>query len=109
SGDEDRAIDADLVHRRYHLVARDVIGPIRHTVPGPLRRVGLIHVDLGIDNDHRKSSSVLRSFMVWEHVAPAGCHAMDPPLGSTAAQSQHDCAIGSNHTPQGSVSNGTED
>ena len=36
-GDEDRAVDADLVHRRHHLVTRDVIGPVRHTVPGPLR------------------------------------------------------------------------
>src|SRR5207247_2149375 len=33
-GDEDRAVDPDLVHRRHHLVTRDVIGPVRHTVPG---------------------------------------------------------------------------
>ena len=52
-GDEDRAIDADLVHRRHHLVTRDVIRPVRHAVPGSLRRVRLIGVDLGIDNRHR--------------------------------------------------------
>src|SRR5580698_747698 len=52
SRDEDRAVDADLVHRRYHLVTRDVIGPVRHIVPGPLRRVGLVGMDLGIDNRH---------------------------------------------------------
>src|SRR5215831_4652900 len=38
---------------------------------------------------------------------PTGCHDMDPPLGSTAAQSQNDCAIGSNHALQGSASNGS--
>jgi len=38
-GDEDRAVDADFVHRRHHLVTRDVIGPVRHTVPRSLRRV----------------------------------------------------------------------
>ena len=51
--DEDRAIDADLVHRRHHLVTRDVIGPVRHAMPGPLRAVRLIGMDLGIDNRHR--------------------------------------------------------
>ena len=55
-GDEDRAVDADLVHRRHHLVAGDVIGPVRHAVPGPLRRVGLIGMDLGIDDGHRSGS-----------------------------------------------------
>src|SRR5262249_52950552 len=54
-GDEDRAVDADLVHRRHHLVTRDVIGPVRHTVPGSLRSVCLISVDLGIDDRHRTS------------------------------------------------------
>jgi hypothetical protein len=101
--------DEARVHRRHHLVTRDVIGPIRHTVPGALRRVGLIRVDLGIDNRHRGSSSVLSRFMVWEPVAPAGRHALDPPLGRTAAQSQHGCAIESTHAPQGSASNGTEE
>jgi hypothetical protein len=33
-GDEDRAVDADLVHRRRHLVTRDMIGPVRHGPPG---------------------------------------------------------------------------
>src|SRR3979411_1035767 len=57
-GDEDRAVDADLVYRRYHLVTRDVIGPVRHAVPRSLRSVRLIGVDLGIDNRHRNSSLV---------------------------------------------------
>jgi hypothetical protein len=61
-GDEDRAVDADLVHRRHHFVTRDVIGPVWHTVPGSLRRVRLIDVDLGIDDHHRGSSSVSRKF-----------------------------------------------
>ena len=52
--DEDRAVDADLVHRRHHLVTRDVVGPVRHRVPGPLRAVRLIGMDLGIDNRHRR-------------------------------------------------------
>ena len=33
-------------------------GPVRHIVPGPLRRVRLIGVDLGIDDRHRRSSSI---------------------------------------------------
>ena len=45
-GDEDRAVDADLVHRCHHLVNRNVIGPIRRTVPWSLRGVRLISVDL---------------------------------------------------------------
>jgi hypothetical protein len=53
SGDKDGAVDADLVHRRHHLVTRDVSGPIRHRVPGPFRRVRFIDVDLGIDDRHR--------------------------------------------------------
>src|SRR5262249_16090475 len=52
-GDEDRAVDADLVHRLHHLVTRDVVGPVRHTVPGSLRGVRLIGMDLGIDDSHR--------------------------------------------------------
>ena len=32
--DEDRAVDADLVHRRHHLVTRDMIGPVRHVCQG---------------------------------------------------------------------------
>src|SRR5262249_31217816 len=59
-GDEDRAVDADLVHRRHHLITRDVIGPVRHTVPGSLRCVRLISVDLGIDDRHRTSTLVVR-------------------------------------------------
>src|SRR5262249_45271204 len=68
-GDEDRAVDADLVHRRHHLVTRHVIGPVRHRVPGSLWGVRLIGVDLGIDDRHRESSSVARKRLV--QVAPA--------------------------------------
>jgi hypothetical protein len=39
-----------------------VIGPVRHTVPRALRRVRRIDVDLGIDNRHRGSSSMLSGF-----------------------------------------------
>ena len=52
--DEDRAVDADLVHRRHHLVAGDVRRPVRDPKPGSLRGVCLIGVDLGID-DHSGS------------------------------------------------------
>ena len=51
--DEDRAVDADLVHGRHHLVTRNVIGPVRHAVPGSLRSVRFVSVDLGIDDHHR--------------------------------------------------------
>src|SRR5262245_38695325 len=51
--DEDRAVDADPVHGRHHLVAGDVIGPVRNSVPGPLRGVRLVRVDLRIDDRHR--------------------------------------------------------
>jgi hypothetical protein len=54
-GDEDRTVDADFVHRRHHLVTRDVIGPVRHTVPRSLRSVRLIGMDLRVDNNHRGS------------------------------------------------------
>ena len=59
--DEDRAIDADLVHRRDHLVAGNVSGPVRHAVPGPLRSVRLVDVDLGIDDRHWEVPPCLRS------------------------------------------------
>src|SRR5438128_708112 len=49
------AVDADRVHGRHHLVAGDVIGPVRDTVPGPFRGVGLVGVDLGIDDRHREA------------------------------------------------------
>ena len=52
--DEDRAVDADLVHRRHHLVAGHVRRPVRHGGPGPLGRVGLVGVDLRIDDRHRE-------------------------------------------------------
>src|SRR5215471_14633052 len=61
-GDEDRAVDADLVHRRDHLVTRGVIGPVRHTVPGSLRSVRLVGMDLGVDDSHLGSSSAPSEF-----------------------------------------------
>jgi hypothetical protein len=53
--DEDRAVDADLVHRPNHLITRNVIRPVRHTVPWSLWGIRLIGVDLGVDDRHRKS------------------------------------------------------
>jgi hypothetical protein len=58
-GDEDRAVDADRVHRRHHFVTGNVIRPIRDTVPGPFWGIRLICMDLGIDDRHRGSSSVV--------------------------------------------------
>ena len=57
-GDEDRAVDPHLVHRRHHLITGDVVGPVRHAVPGPLRGVRFVSVNLGIDDRHRSSSSI---------------------------------------------------
>src|SRR4029077_9468644 len=53
-GDEDRAVDADPVHGRHHLVAGGVVRPVRDTVPRPFRGVRVIAVDLGIDDRHRE-------------------------------------------------------
>ena len=80
-GDEDRAVDADLVHRRHHLVTRDVIGPVRHTVPGSLWRVRLIGVDLGIDDRHRGSSSIAKESSVSQQVAPAVSRTLEATSG----------------------------
>jgi len=49
----DRAVDADLTHRRHHLIPGDVRRPVRHPEPRPLRRVRRVGVDLGIDDCHR--------------------------------------------------------
>src|SRR5262249_698927 len=70
TGDEDRAVDADLVHCRPHLITRDVIRPVRNTVPGPFWCVRLIDVDLGIDDRHRGRFSAL-SVVVLEQFATA--------------------------------------
>ena len=57
--DIDRAVDADLIHRRHHLVAGDVSGPVfRNAVPRPLRRVRGIGVDLGIDDYGRPRGGI---------------------------------------------------
>src|SRR5258706_2744814 len=56
-GNIDRAVDAHLVHRRHHLVAGDVRRPVGHAVPGPLRRVRRVGMDLGIDDRHRRRST----------------------------------------------------
>src|SRR5262245_44447503 len=61
-GDEDRAVDTDPVHRRHHLVTRNVSGPVRHTEPGALWSVRLISVNLGIDDRHRANSSNCQEF-----------------------------------------------
>jgi hypothetical protein len=52
------------VHCRHHLVTRDVIGPVGHSVPRSLRSVRLISVDLGIDDHHRESCSIASKFRV---------------------------------------------
>ena len=83
-GDEDRAVDADFVHCRHHLVTRDVIRPVRHAVPRSLRRVRLIGVNLGIDNCHRSSVLVPCDFGHYSRLVsgrqrrrtPAGCAAI---------------------------------
>src|SRR5262249_326850 len=69
-GDEDRAVDADLVHRRPHLVTANVIGPVRHSGPGSLRSVRLIRVDLGIDDRHQGNSSIAKRVR-YRQVTPA--------------------------------------
>jgi len=56
--DEDRAMNADLVHRRDHFVARHMCGPVRHAMPRPLRVVGVIGVDLRINNHHCSNAFV---------------------------------------------------
>ncbi len=62
-GDENRAVHADLVQRRDHLVTGDVIGPIRHAVPRPFRCVRLIGVNLRIDDRHRGAPLTLSGFV----------------------------------------------
>src|SRR5262249_32866151 len=68
-GDEDRAVDPDLVHRRHHLVTRNVIGPVRHTVPGSVRRVRLLGVDVRLD-DVRRGLSPGGELEVWYRTRP---------------------------------------
>jgi hypothetical protein len=60
---------------------RNVIGPIRHTVPGSLWSVRLIGVDLGIDDHHQGSSPTGRASRV-QRPRPFRCS--DPASGSTA-------------------------
>src|SRR4029453_4305041 len=69
-GDEDRAVDADRVHGRHHLVTGDVIGPIWDTVPGPVRGVRLIGVDLGIDDRHRDAPPCEAGFITCGRIGP---------------------------------------
>ncbi len=45
----DRAVDPEPIHRRHHLVAGGVRGPVGHARPGPLRRVRRRGVDLRVD------------------------------------------------------------
>src|SRR5687767_13490766 len=82
-GDEDRAVDADLVHRLHHLVTRDVVGPVRHTLPRPTRRVRLIDMDLRIYDRHGRSLP-LGGYMILQQVAPTGPRSREQPtlLGS---------------------------
>jgi len=93
------AVDADLIHRRHHLVTRDVIGPVRHTVPGSLRGVRLIGMDLGIDDSHRGSSSVLSELVSHQVriekgqascVADAGGHEQQLPTAAIVLDAGRD-------------------
>jgi hypothetical protein len=82
-GDEDRAVDADLVHCRHHLVTRDVIGPVRHCVPGSLWGVRLIGMDLRIDNRHWESP--LPSELVSQVRLGIAWHAISTTFGVSGA------------------------
>src|SRR5437764_1290792 len=55
--------------------AGDVSGPVRHAVPRPLRRIGLIGMHLGIDDRHRASSSVSGEFGCRGRPMSRGCGA----------------------------------
>src|SRR3984893_3859053 len=69
-GDEDRAVDADRVHRGHQPVTRDGIGPVRASVPGPFRGVRLVDVNLGIDGGHRNVPPC-QSFIASIHIGRA--------------------------------------
>ena len=68
-GYEDRAVNADRIHRYHHLVASDMVGPVRYRVPGAVRRVGGIDMDLGINNGHGGGSSAHDGFLVLQQFA----------------------------------------
>ena len=51
-GDQQRAVDADGVHRRHHVVARDLRRAVQHRGPGPAGMIALVGVNLGIDRQH---------------------------------------------------------
>src|SRR5262245_2060208 len=87
-GDEDRAVDADLVHCRHHLVTRGVIRPVRHIVPGSLLGVCLIGMDLGIDDGHRASSGIAAAAPV------SGAFSLVPDSGISAAAFSPCCTLG---------------
>src|SRR5215472_5875133 len=72
-GDEDRAVDAELVHCRHRLLTGRGGGPVRHIVPGPLRGLRLVGVDLRIDDGHRGGSFSWR-----EREATPGRHCGPP-------------------------------
>src|SRR5262249_55717047 len=71
-GYEDRAVDADLVHRRHHLVTGDVFGPVWHAMPGAFRRVRLVYMDLGIDDRHRHAPLCPTSLAITAGSSPEG-------------------------------------
>jgi hypothetical protein len=62
-----------------------VIGPVRHTVPGPLWRVRLISVDLGIDDHHCASSSITEACLF--HSGKLTIRASDSARRSVARKS----------------------
>jgi hypothetical protein len=75
-----------------------VIGPVWHAVPGSLRGVRLIGMDLGIDDSHRRSSSVLSELVSHQVriqkgqascVADAGSHEQQLPTAAMVPSAAH--------------------
>ena len=50
--DQQRAVDADGVHRRHHVVARDLGRAVKNRGPRPARMVAFVGVNLDIDRQH---------------------------------------------------------
>ena len=54
--DQQCAIDADGIHRRHHVVARDFGGPVQDGGPGPAGVIALVGVHLGVDDGHTRQA-----------------------------------------------------
>jgi hypothetical protein len=53
---QQRAVDADRIHRRHHLVTGDLRRPVQRRRPWPARMVALIGMHLRVDDGHDVSS-----------------------------------------------------